>query len=556
MTQRKLCARPGSGHANAGAYRFVSDLTQSVFPAARISSAGSTPQRNQMHVEGGIDLAAETLQMKLWQAGGSAANDASGIELRVEDGTAYTRRLVGGSGSSPSAAGAWQETPDISGNIAPGGDALAFLSGIKNVTELAPADAPATYRRYAFAIDGPALARYMRDRTEEQLTGQAKLPVGVTLDTPQQYRDAQGEGEVWIDAAGMPLRLAVRIAFPAERDGSHVEGAIRTDFSGFPAPAAPPSFAENPLLWTGAVLGLSTHAGDVAKASAATGRGLLAVAFGAAVLASLAIGRRKRKVYAAAVIAVIASMVVSPLLQSDRAAAFMGEQAARQAQQEQQQQQNARAQVVKTELAGTAFDPHKDPLAQGVAAAAPARQAAVGPQAPDSVTIVTDPPSDVPDCTGQDTTDRDNDGLNNYEECMRGLGTTSDTDKPDHDGDGLVDGLEVYQLGTDVKSDDTDGDLISDKLEVKGYAYGDNTWYLNPLNPDTDGDGTPDSAECPRSSAPIRSASARATPITMGSRTPWTWTATTMACRTARTLRPPPGSTRTGITRPTPKTVR
>ena len=98
-------------------------------PAAR-------PEREQVRVEGGVDLASQALQLKLWQGGGSVLDGGSGVELKVEKGVAYTRRLAGTPGSNADQAGAWEETPDISASFAPGGDALAFLAGIKNVTEV------------------------------------------------------------------------------------------------------------------------------------------------------------------------------------------------------------------------------------------------------------------------------------------------------------------------------------------------------------------------------------------------------------------------------------
>ena len=49
--------------------------------------------------------------------------------------------------------------------------------------------------------------------------------------------------------------------------------------------------------------------------------------------------------------------------------------------------------------------------------------------------------------------------------------------------DGLADGVEVHQYGTDPTLADTDSDGLSDGLEVDPY------WGSNPLNPDTDNDG-------------------------------------------------------------------
>ena len=460
---------------DAGAYRFTSDLVQLLYPAPSIANAGSTPQREELHLEGDVDLAAQAMNMKLWQGGGSVAGPGDGAEMRVENGKAYMRRLAGGADGD-----AWQETADFSSSFAPNSDALAFLSGIKNVVEI-PASEEANpnlvFRRYAFDIDGPALARYLRDRLEEQLTAQGKLPQGVTLDTPQQYRDATGHGELWLDAAGLPLRLAVRLVYPEARSGTHVEADIKTDFTGFPAQSATaPSFLDQPIDWAASAVSPAQHP----EAWTAAGRLLFTLALGVAALALLAGPRRRRKLYAAVVVTVILSMVVAPLLQSERVAAFNQELAAKQAHRDQQEQTREAARQVQAELAGPAFDPHRDPLAQPAGApesgSAPGTLAAPGLQAGNApgTQLVGDPPA-PPDCTGQDTNDRDEDGLNNYEECMRGLGTTLATDDteatdiPDHDGDGLLDGLEVYQLGTDVTLPDTDGDWITDTLEVQGY---------------------------------------------------------------------------------------
>lgn len=59
--------------------------------------------------------------------------------------------------------------------------------------------------------------------------------------------------------------------------------------------------------------------------------------------------------------------------------------------------------------------------------------------------------------------------------------------KTDKDGDGLTDD-EEDKLGTNKWESDSDGDDISDKLEIEKY-------HTNPLNPDTDGDGFRDGVE-------------------------------------------------------------
>ena len=325
---------------DAGRYRFVSDMTQSLYPAPSLAAAGSGPQREQLHLEGGVDLHAQTLELRLWQDGGSVLVEGTGVELRVENGVAYTRRLRGAGGSGIAAgrhkyvagdAGHQRQLrpgrrcPGLSGRnrghcglrIWDCGSGSHRQSAIRNPQSRG--GRPATRS----TSTGPRFARYLRDRMEEQLRERGKLPAGVTLDTALEYRNAQGQGEVWIDESGLPLRLTVRLVFPAARDGTHLEADIRSDFSGFPAPAAPPSLFDRPIDWAASALIPARHASEWA----AGGRLLFALAFGIGSLAVLLAGRRLRKVYAAVVIAVILSMVVVPLLQDRQIVAFAQEQA-------------------------------------------------------------------------------------------------------------------------------------------------------------------------------------------------------------------------------------
>ncbi|MFA6039560.1 MAG: hypothetical protein WCV62_04655 [Candidatus Peribacteraceae bacterium] len=81
-------------------------------------------------------------------------------------------------------------------------------------------------------------------------------------------------------------------------------------------------------------------------------------------------------------------------------------------------------------------------------------------------------------------TDRDQDALNSKLEIQYG----TDVDTQDTDGDGLVDGAEVLGMHTDPLNPDSDGDGISDGTEVHGHGavlLGD----TNPLLADSDHDG-------------------------------------------------------------------
>ena len=61
---------------------------------------------------------------------------------------------------------------------------------------------------------------------------------------------------------------------------------------------------------------------------------------------------------------------------------------------------------------------------------------------------------------------------------------------------GLNDGIEVNKLGTFPTTNDSDGDVISDTLEIRGFQYAGRHWYLDPNEIDTNKDGLPDNVEC------------------------------------------------------------
>jgi len=89
--------------------------------------------------------------------------------------------------------------------------------------------------------------------------------------------------------------------------------------------------------------------------------------------------------------------------------------------------------------------------------------------------------------------DDDGDGLINRLEAD--LGTRPDV--KDTDGDGLYDGQELYDVGTDPLRADSDGDWLSDADE--------RFWRTDPLFADSDGDSLPDGVEVYlRTTSPIK----------------------------------------------------
>jgi hypothetical protein len=95
--------------------------------------------------------------------------------------------------------------------------------------------------------------------------------------------------------------------------------------------------------------------------------------------------------------------------------------------------------------------------------------------------------------------DKDRDGLPDDFEQANGLDPNDPIDaQEDQDSDGLT-ALQEFQLGTNLRIADSDGDGIQDGEEV---AAGVDGFITNPLNADTDGDGLRDGLEVLAGSSP------------------------------------------------------
>ncbi len=468
--------------AELGAYDFATEIVQRTYPAPALSNVGQTSHEETLYLEGRANAAARSMRMSLWKEGGSVMTRQDGVELRIEDDQAYGRQI----------GGTWQEVDDglashATGAFAPGKDLMAYLAGARSVEKLstetrrlvAPGgDVHLTVTRYSFELDGRAFARHLRDQLESALRARGELPLGLTLDAPRRYLDTSGEGEVWIDERGLPVRLSVHLAYPPERNGERVEADVQTDFSGF-------DLSET-ALDGGRPATLSDIAGNwrhvAQQAALLVGLlGLLAV--------SIAHSRSKR-LYAVVAITIVVSTVVGPLLQSQHVHAFAEKMAAERAEEERHQAETAAARNLEAELKNANWAAHKDPLAPAGHDAS-LSDGKAGQLASGGLHRVADLAAEGG--SNKELADQDGDGLVDGHEQFIG----TDPANPDSDGDGLSDGIEVHRLGTNPLLSDTDSDGISDYVEVLGFTYAGQDWYLDPLSPDTNGDGRLDGLECP-----------------------------------------------------------
>ncbi len=339
----------------AGAYHFATEIVQTTYPAPALVNVGRSSRQDTLHIEGQTNVPDRTLVMTLWKGGGSVLTRRDGVEVRVEGDRAYGRPI----------GGTWQEIDDFTDAFAPDSDLLAYLAGATNVRELgtetrllpSPADGGETsiaFTRYSYDLDGPAFAGYLRRQLEDYLRENGGLPAGLTLGVSDQFRQVTGQGEVWIDEQGLPLRLTVHLAYPPQRNGERVEADIQTDFWNF----APLPETRNPLTRLAGALGLPRSPRDWGRA---VQQGSMAVAM-AGLLVLLMAHRRSRQVYVTFVLVILLSTVVGPLLQSHQVYAFSQRMAAeREAQEQRQEEARAEEEALDAFLTSD-WDPHRDPL--------------------------------------------------------------------------------------------------------------------------------------------------------------------------------------------------
>ncbi len=423
----------------SGAYRFNADVTQTTTPLATTINAGRKANRTTLYLQGETDIDAESLHLSIWTNGGSVLVPESGVEVRIDGDEAVARK----------GNGAWEEVEDFTGLFAPGGDFMAYVRAAENVVNhgaeirsTVAGDIPVTL--YTFDIDGRTIAEAMRAQLMEQARADG-LPTNVHMELPKVYADMTGTGELWVGADGLPLRQKFELAFPPTPDDYATTARMTVDFSDFaPLPVATLSYR------------IERAASDVVGAVTAPSNVVpwLGAMVGLFFMGLMVAHRRSRHVYTAVALSVILSMLVVPLLTSRQISAYSATQAEKQAASAADQTMQENQAEMQAQMRTPSVEPHVDPLA--VAQTLAAAQVDEDGRYFDS-SCETDPAGDL-----------DADGLTNLSECL---------------------------LGTLPTVTDTDSDGVTDKDEVEGFSYNDQTWYLDPLNHDTNYDGNLDGKE-------------------------------------------------------------
>ncbi|MEM7332006.1 MAG: hypothetical protein AAF490_07935, partial [Chloroflexota bacterium] len=464
-----------------GQYDFNVRSLQTNNPTPRIENVGRSPETTLMTADGSVDRPTDEMSLNLW-------TDGNAIQLRIQEGVSYGRTGVDD---------AWIELDEATLLFAPGNDLTGFAYAAVNVEEVenwrndSELDTVTAVRvmdaatMFTFEISGPRFAEYMRRQNEAQMHQSGELQPNLELQQLDHLVDMTGQGQLWVSADGLPLYQIINVEFPAESGAlEQVEAEMVTEFSNWKNSIVDnslfwmiPRIVENPSILADDPISLLPNVQAITPQAFETfGIQVGLFLIGAALIVAMFVYRESPKMYSTISLVMILSMVFAPLFQANQAHAYSHERGEQIAHQNANQIQQEEIEQLGSDERD--FNPSIDPLN----APADLGEAVLDSARPETILA------------------QDNSDLlvqNEIELATVALNTCDFTDNDgDCDGDGLTNGVELFRLGTDPEDIDSDGDLLSDLAEVQGFNNG-NQWYLNPLDYDTNGDGLPDSYECP-----------------------------------------------------------
>lgn len=479
----------------AGSYRFVSDINQTFIPRPVVEMIGQQETALNLALDGSIVLP-----------------DQGYMKLKVLSGprSESVVMLRDGGQSFMLQEGELKPVENTLSLVPQNSDLLGYLAAADEVVLLEPPAGHPQLARYGFTINGPRYAEYVRQQAEAALRAEPGAPEGLTVKPLPTLQQLSGQGELWVNQAGLPVRQVLDLEMPEVTEEYGARIRISADFSSYgkvdtlpravPGPdgtwrlegslpgeaasglGAFPGFGERPALAvTSEPHPPATTSGwweqitsQLSLRISSTSVVLFVVIF-LVVLFLLSYRRNPRRCYAMVVFVLIPIFVFSPLLQSMGVVDFMERQV---------QAAERRAAAMPDLLRALGFEKQEIEsamTAQESARTKEAKAAAANLDMPFTARSLANAAASLSPQL-----------LTNQSEPASRCGEGDPN--ADTDGDGLNDALELC-LGTNPHNSDTDGDNISDKIELDGFTVNGQQWYSDPLKADSNEDGIADNLE-------------------------------------------------------------
>ncbi len=452
---------------DAKTYRVDIDLQQTVTAPER-AYLGANSESVRFQIEGTIGGPERARFSILPAAASFALAQQDPKEFLIVDADVYER-----------VDGRWVDTDSAPTVVGLDGDGLSLLSVAREVERLEPAgDLPADFQGVSFVLHPDDVARFVlvqHDRLDADGAMMARVAVPAV----------SGSGELWINEAGLPARLALNLSWMKEgRDPYRVHAATTTHYWAFGQRFEPEHFDPAVSPETGApVAGSIEPHGVQPPLWPLAGPGLLVLFW---LLVHAAAGSRRAMV--AVTLALILALLapsVAPAVQ----AAGLGESAAERRDKE-KSPPPAGSEVVRmldeNRALASKYRSSKDPPGPG--ATLPSDDDADDDGLPNGYEIQLG--------TNPLAKDSDYDGLTDYEEVAgmprewgsEHIRVETDPLNPDSNHDGLRDG-EEYAGGTCSSTykwgcawdDDNDQDDVPDGLDLSPFSHSGSLGGLNVL---------------------------------------------------------------------------
>ncbi|NLG26548.1 MAG: hypothetical protein GX557_01470, partial [Chloroflexi bacterium] len=480
----------------AGSYRFVSTADQTMIPRAVPEMIGQSDVYLTLENDGAVILPDESYT-ELHVAGADQAQSAT---LLHSGGQAYMLHD-----------GTLKPVDDTLSLASTTTDVLGYLAAAEEVTLLAPPEGHPELTRYHYVLNGERFEEYVRQQAQQTLQTQPGAPDGIQLHASAALQKLTGAGELWVNRQGYPVRQILDARLPEANeyygarlhivvdlsaygavealpravqsaDGAwHLEGQLtrRTD-SGALGPAAMVeplmSQARTPQTPT-ALAAWRARVRAAFPIRLAPSSAVLFAAVALAIAFYRLYSRDKRRGYALLIWALVASMVLSPLLQAGQVVNFTERRA-----RAEQSAQDATPDLLSALGLQASASPEEPE--------APASAAASARRAPLALSVVPVSAKDRPQDSAGARSFQAGSGASQLMRCGDGAAGV------DTDSDGLDDATELC-LGTNPYLADSDRDGIDDGTEIAGFdldLHGTH-WDSDPLQPDSNDDGNLDTLE-------------------------------------------------------------
>ncbi|MCA9942248.1 MAG: FG-GAP repeat protein, partial [Anaerolineales bacterium] len=417
---------------DAGSYEFTADSEQLLLPRPLPSMIGQTSQRVDMHVNGEVTL--PDYSMLSVSLDGAGLNPAP-VAIIQEGTNSYLLRE-----------GEKVPVENPAGLTSPTGDYLSYLAAAENVQACESDAAPfaTAVACYTYQINGLKYAEHVRQQMQAQLSQTpGATSIGVEYEVSPILKQISGQGKIWLDANGLPLRQKIDMLMPEADERYDADIRLVIDYRFDEEAVASALAAASPFA------SFIPPVEEIVQTAGEALPNLAIFSFFMVITALLALLYRRRWIYGFIAILLTISYLATPLLQVININLFYVRQ------------------VHAAAEAATFSNTFVAPVAEESASAPVATQSLL------TQSLTASAQAFEPDVY-----------------CGKG-------GNADRDGDGLADDAENC-LGTNPNLADSDGDAINDGVEVAGFEFGQTisqTWHSNPLDSDTNGDGVNDGIE-------------------------------------------------------------